>query len=101
MRPGKNNRIVEGPLHAAFAAEFGILTFGEITAPGSTEAGDILWLDLKTLLIGHGYRTNANGIEQMREVIVCAWSSCSVCPASVRRRPVAVPSSDVADQPAG
>jgi N-dimethylarginine dimethylaminohydrolase len=69
MRPGKNNRIVEGPLHAAFAAEFGIPTFGQISAPGSTEAGDILWLDWKTLLIGHGYRTNGEGIEQMRKLL--------------------------------
>jgi N-dimethylarginine dimethylaminohydrolase len=38
---------------------------GTITAPGTTEAGDILWLDSKTLLIGQGYRTNAAGIEQM------------------------------------
>jgi N-dimethylarginine dimethylaminohydrolase len=69
MRPGKNNRIVEGAVHAAFAAEFRIPTFGEISAPGSTEAGDILWLDLKTLLIGHGYRTNNDGIEQMRKLV--------------------------------
>ncbi len=69
MRPGKKNRIVEGPHHAAFAADRGIPTFGEISPPGSTEAGDILWLDPKTLLIGHGYRTNAAGIEQLGKLL--------------------------------
>ena len=29
----------------------------------------MLWLDSKTLLIGHGYRTNASGIAQMRELL--------------------------------
>ena len=35
----------------------------------STEAGDILWLDAHTLLIGRGYRTNAAGIQQMRDLL--------------------------------
>jgi N-dimethylarginine dimethylaminohydrolase len=41
----------------------------EILAPGTTEAGDILWLDSKTLLVGHGYRTNAAGIAQLRDFL--------------------------------
>jgi N-dimethylarginine dimethylaminohydrolase len=46
-----------------------VSTFGEIQAPGTTEAGDIVWLDAKTLLVGHGYRTNADGIQQMRAIL--------------------------------
>jgi N-dimethylarginine dimethylaminohydrolase len=69
MRPGKANRIVEGQRHGSFAEGIGIPTFGEITAPGTTEAGDMVWLDAKTLLIGHGYRTNADGIAQMRNLL--------------------------------
>jgi N-dimethylarginine dimethylaminohydrolase len=42
---------------------------GSITEPGTTEAGDIVWLDSKTLLIGQGYRTNAAGIAQMRALL--------------------------------
>jgi N-dimethylarginine dimethylaminohydrolase len=41
----------------------------KITPPATTEAGDMLWLDAKTLLIGHGYRTNAQGIQQMRVLL--------------------------------
>jgi N-dimethylarginine dimethylaminohydrolase len=66
MRPGKENRVAEGKNHGAFCLQLGIPTLATITAPGTTEAGDILWLNSKTLLIGHGYRTNAAGIEQMR-----------------------------------
>jgi N-dimethylarginine dimethylaminohydrolase len=33
------------------------------------EAGDIVWLDSRTLLIGDGYRTNRAGIEQMRTLL--------------------------------
>ncbi len=69
MRPGKPNRVPEGSRHKNFAERLGIPILGEITAPGSTEAGDMVWLDAKTLLIGHGYRTNAAGIEQMRSLL--------------------------------
>ena len=69
MRPGKANRIAEGRHQGEFASRLGILVAGEIEHPGTTEAGDIVWLDSKTLLIGHGYRTNKAGIEQMRAIL--------------------------------
>ena len=69
MRPGKPNRVAEGPHHASFCVPLDIPTLAAITAPGTTEAGDILWLDSKTLLIGHGYRTNAAGIQQIRALL--------------------------------
>jgi N-dimethylarginine dimethylaminohydrolase len=69
LRPGKPNRVAEGPRHASFCETLAISTLGKITAPGTTEAGDMVWLAPKTLLIGHGYRTNAPGIRQMRELL--------------------------------
>jgi len=69
MRPGKPNRIPEGKAQGSFCASLGFPTLGEIAAPGTTEAGDILWLDSKTLLVGHGYRTNSAGIAQLRELL--------------------------------
>jgi N-dimethylarginine dimethylaminohydrolase len=79
MRPGKPNRVAEARHHGASCQEQGVPTFGAITAPGTTEAGDILWLDRrtlngktpdpKTLLIGHGYRTNPAGIAQVRALV--------------------------------
>ena len=69
MRPGKVNRLAESEHHGIYSTQIGIPVFGKITAPGTTEAGDIVWLDSKTLLIGHGYRTNAAGIQQVRELL--------------------------------
>lgn len=69
MRPGKANRVSEAAHHGLFCQQLEIPTFGEIAPPGATEAGDIVWLDSKTLLIGHGYRTNAAGIAQMRALL--------------------------------
>ncbi len=69
MRPGKANRMPEGKNHGAFCSRLGVPVFAKIIEPGTTEAGDIVWLDVKTLLIGRGYRTNAAGIEQMRSLL--------------------------------
>jgi N-dimethylarginine dimethylaminohydrolase len=69
MRPGKPNRVPEGQLHCSFCQRLGIPSLAKIITPGASEAGDILWLDSKTILIGRGYRTNAAGIQQMREIL--------------------------------
>ena len=66
MYPGKKNRVAEAITHREFCERLGMPTFTEITAPGTSEAGDIVWLDDQTLLIGNGYRTNPEGIAQIR-----------------------------------
>ena len=74
MRPSKANRVPEGRNHGSFCTRLGIPTLAKIVAPGTSEAGDILWLEGKapggkTLLVGHGYRTNATGITQLRDLL--------------------------------
>jgi N-dimethylarginine dimethylaminohydrolase len=69
LRPGKPNRVAEGPHHAAFFETLDVPTLGAIAPPGTAEAGDIVWLDSKTLLIGHGYRSNVAGIQQIRDLL--------------------------------
>jgi N-dimethylarginine dimethylaminohydrolase len=69
MNPGKKSRTAEARTHAAFCGQMGIPVFGEIRLPGTSESGDIVWLDSRTLLIGDGYRTNKAGIEQMRALL--------------------------------
>ena len=69
MRPGKSTRISEAQAQATRCASFGIPVFGSVTAPGTSEAGDMVWLDRQTLLVGHGYRTNRAGIEQLRALL--------------------------------
>ena len=69
MNPGKATRIAEPSAHASLCSKFGIRVFGEVHPPGTSEAGDMVWLDPKTLLVGHGYRTNQAGINQMRALL--------------------------------
>jgi N-dimethylarginine dimethylaminohydrolase len=69
MNPGKANRVPEAQQHREFCKELDIPIAGEVRAPGKTEAGDMIWIDERTLLIGQGYRTNAAGIAQMRALL--------------------------------
>jgi N-dimethylarginine dimethylaminohydrolase len=69
MNPGKPTRIPEAQAQAACCAQRRIPVLGAITAPACAEAGDIVWLDRRTLLVGHGYRTNRSGIEQLRALL--------------------------------
>lgn len=69
MRPGKRNRQSESQHQGSFTLRLGIPTLARIVEPGTTEAGDMVWLDSKTLLVGRGYRTNSAGIAQMRELM--------------------------------
>jgi len=69
MRPGKPNRVPEGKWHSSFGTLLGVPMLAKITAPASAEAGDIVWLDSKILLVGRGYRTNAAGIAQLRMLL--------------------------------
>ena len=50
MNPGKKNRVAEAQAHAAFCGAMGIPVLGEIELPGTSESGDIVWLDSRTLL---------------------------------------------------
>ena len=69
LHPGKPNRIPEAQRHLEFCRSLGIPEFGRIHPPGKTEAGDMVWLNSATLLIGQGYRTNPAGIAQMRALL--------------------------------
>jgi len=69
LHPGKPNRIPEAQRHVEFCRRLGMPVLGQIQPPGKTEAGDMVWLDSTTLLIGQGYRTNASGIAQMRALL--------------------------------
>jgi N-dimethylarginine dimethylaminohydrolase len=69
MNPGKPNRVPEARAQADYPRTNSSPIFGEVTAPGTSEAGDIVWLDHETLLVGHGYRTNKAGIDQLRALL--------------------------------
>jgi len=69
MHPGKAARRSEPARQELFFESLGVPILGRIEPPGLTEAGDIVWLDDETILIGEGYRTNAEGIEQLRKLV--------------------------------
>jgi arginine deiminase len=75
MNPGKANRRPEARSHAELYRKLGMTALGEIRdlgpgKAGTTEAGDIVWLDSHTLLVGSGYRTNPSGIKQLCSLLV-------------------------------
>jgi N-dimethylarginine dimethylaminohydrolase len=47
----------------------GIPTLAKLTHPATAEGGDLLWLDEHTLAAGLGFRTNAEGIEQLKHAL--------------------------------
>lgn len=69
LRPGKTLRQAEVDLHEKSYRDLGIPILGRIEAPGTVEGGDTLWLDERTLAVGRGYRTNDEGIDQLRTLL--------------------------------
>lgn len=72
-RMGKPAREGEPAAQAAALGEIGLDILGTIQPPGRIEGGDVAWLDSRTLAVGRGYRTNDEGIRQLRE-----WLGASV-----------------------
>jgi N-dimethylarginine dimethylaminohydrolase len=67
LKSGKLLRQPEPQAVKKAFAEWGIPILGEITGEGRVDGGDVLWIDEKTLAVGRGYRTNDEGIRQLRE----------------------------------
>ena len=68
-RMGKQARGGEPASHREVYQAMGIAVLGEIEPPGTLEGGDVAWLDRETLAVGHSYRTNAEGIRQLRALL--------------------------------
>lgn len=63
---GKAARKNENIEVALAAKSLGLDILGEIKHPGTLEGGDVAWIDEKTLAVGHSYRTNEEGIRQLK-----------------------------------
>lgn len=66
---GKNERSLEPEVQGDFFKDNQIEILGSIQSPGTLEGGDVAWLDHKTLAVGHTYRTNREGISQLKEML--------------------------------
>ena len=69
LRSGKDLRLPEADAAAQTYADLGIPIAGRITAPGTVDGGDTLWIDPQTLAVGRSYRTNDEGIAQLRAIL--------------------------------
>lgn len=66
---GKEGRINEPKVQLEEYQKQNINVLGIIQSPGTLEGGDVAWLDEKTLAVGHTYRTNEEGIKQLKDLL--------------------------------
>jgi N-dimethylarginine dimethylaminohydrolase len=66
---GKPARANEPEAERKAFVQKGIKVLGSIQSPGTVEGGDVAWLDEKTLAVGHTYRTNEKGIQQLKTLL--------------------------------
>jgi len=65
---GKEQRQQEPSAMGEYLSELGIPILGSVTGEGRLEGGDVVWFDERTLAVGRGYRTNYEGIRQLKEL---------------------------------
>lgn len=66
---GKEQRRGEPAAMETFLPELGIPILGTISGEGNLESGDVVWIDERTLAVGRGCRSNAEGIRQMQQLL--------------------------------
>jgi dimethylargininase len=70
LRMGKALRRGEEEALGQRLREVGVPTFAALQGEATAEGGDLLWLDRHTLAAGQGFRTNAEGLRQLREILM-------------------------------
>ncbi len=66
---GKAARRGEPEAAGEFLQQIGVPVLGRITGEGTLEGGDVVWVDARTVAVGEGYRSNAEGIRQLRALL--------------------------------
>lgn len=70
LRMGKEpERVDEVATIAVELERAGLPIAGRLEEPELAEGGDTAWLDERTLLVGHGYRTNTDGIRALQRLL--------------------------------
>jgi len=77
---GKPERAGEPAAQAETFRALGVRILGTIRPPGRLEGGDVVWLAPRTIAIGRGYRTNDDGIRQLRALLGDAIDELIVVP---------------------
>ena len=93
----KPAREAEPPLLAAALSEAGVPVVAQLCGSARADGGDFIWLDERTMLAGRSYRTNAEGLRQLAEILASRGRQSGIGrpPAPSRARARAAP--DVAD----
>src|SRR2546429_3251769 len=66
---GKSQRRGEEAAMARRFEQLGVPILYTLNGDARAEGGDLLWIDHDTLAVGLGFRTNAEGLRQLREVL--------------------------------
>ena len=66
---GKILRKKEPEMISKYFKSLNIPIIGKISPPGKLEGGDIVWIDNRTIAVGVGYRSNLEGIAQLKEIL--------------------------------
>jgi N-dimethylarginine dimethylaminohydrolase len=69
LRCAKPIRRREGEFLAADLEAAGVPRAGALSEPAVADGGDLIWLDQATMAVGRGYRTNPEGIKQLRGLL--------------------------------
>jgi len=77
---GKWERRREPEAIVAHLGELGVPVLGAIEGEGRLEGGDLVWLGERIVAVGEGYRTNAEGIRQLRQLLGDAIDDLIVVP---------------------
>ena len=73
---GKPDRRGEPGIAGEAYRRLDIPVAGAIEGEGRLEGGDLVWFDDRTLAVGHTYRTNDEGIRQLRALVGPAVEAC-------------------------
>lgn len=82
LKMGKEDRRGEEAAMARRLEELEIPILLTLEGEARAEGGDLLWLDERTLAVGLGFRTNAEGLAQLRQ---------DLCPLGIEIVPVELP----------
>ncbi len=69
LRMGKALRRGEEEALGRRLQDLGVPLLGALQGEATAEGGDLLWLDRHTLAAGQGFRTNAEGLRQLRAIL--------------------------------
>ncbi len=69
LQMAKSARVPEPPRLVAALAELGVPPAGRLEDGAVADAGDMFWLDERTLAVARGYRTNAAAHEQLAAIL--------------------------------